>query len=394
MLAITGGKTSHAAIIAKGQNLTYISGVPKELMELQDGAEILMDGSTGKVFLEPTPEILEEYKKKSEEELSLRVLHEKLKNSAGISKDGIERKASTNIAGLDDMEAVLESGAEGIALFRTEFLFLKRDSLPTEEEQYEVYYKVAEAMNGKSVIVRTMDIGGDKGAERFFTEKEENPLLGLRGIRFAFEREEMFITQLRALLRAATLGNIKIMFPMIGRLEDLLRGKEILEKAKESLRAENISFKEDLSVGIMMEVPSAALLAEVLAEECDFFSISTNDLMQYTMAADRMNQTVREWNDPYNPGFLKIVEMLVKGCLSKGVHTGICGDLAGDENLIPFWNAIGIEEYGVAAAGVGALKYAPANSYALNQEDWVRLVLNSRTSAEVLEKLKAHRGSI
>lgn len=387
VLTQSGGRTSHAAILAKSFKLPYVSGIHPESLSGVQGHVVGLDAHQGILYLDPDLELQEEIKRKKQKEIEDDRYFSSLRQSKTESKDGKKRQVSGNIAGPEDIPALLEEGAEGVALYRTEFLFLK-DRLPTEEEQVEIYKEVFIQLKGLPITVRTLDIGGDKASASFSIEKEENPFLGVRGIRLSFLYSDVLKTQLRALLQSALGHEVHIMFPMVSSLDDVLRAKEIFNQAKAELEEEGKSFSEQISLGVMIEVPSAALSVPSMVGEIDFISIGTNDLIQYTLAADRMNQQVEEYYDAYNPGLLRLIHLCTKEAKEAGIAIAMCGDLAGEESLSPLWNAMGVEEYGVVSSKITRIRHQLLSSNAENEE-LIQNILKAKTSDEVKEILRA-----
>ena len=340
----TGGVTSHTAILAEALGIPAVVGV-KEITEKVKGKLVMvLDGNDGVVIVQPNEETLEFYRKKKEKlQLEIEEL-EKTKLLNAITKAGKKIEVSANIGKVEDADIALNEGAEGVGLFRTEFLFLDRKSPPTEEEQFQAYKSVLEKFKGKPVIIRTLDIGGDKQIPYLDLDRELNPFLGIRAIRLCLKRTGLFKTQLRAILRASTYGKARIMYPMIAVKEEIEEANKILNEAKTELSERKISFDEDIEVGIMVEIPSAALNAEELADYVDFFSIGTNDLTQYTFAADRTNQNLNYLYKPLHPAMLKLIKMTIDASHKKGKWTGMCGELAGEPKAIKILVKLGIDE--------------------------------------------------
>jgi phosphoenolpyruvate--protein phosphotransferase (EC 2.7.3.9) len=321
-------------------------------VSLKNGDIIIFDGSTGEVFVNPEEDIVREYALKKEEyEDSLRRLRE-LVDKDTVTKSGRSVQLGANIGTPEDLEVVLNNGAEGVGLFRTEFLFMDRDKAPSEEEQFEAYKSVALGMEGKPVIIRTLDVGGDKQIDYLNLPKEMNPFLGYRAIRLCLDKVELFKAQLRAILRASTFGNIKVMFPMISSVEEVLSAKRILKEVSEELNDNEIAYDKELEVGIMVEIPAAAIISDLLAAEVDFFSIGTNDLIQYTTAVDRMNEKVAHLYNPNNPAVLRLVKMVIENAHAHGKWVGMCGEMAGDPEFIPALIDMGIDELSMAPSSI------------------------------------------
>ena len=347
-----GGRTSHSAIMARSLEIPAIVGT-KEITSLaKDGDLIIIDGFSGDVFLNPSEDIVAEYRAKAEAFAAQQAEWEKLKDADTFTKDGHQVELAANIGTPKDLEGVIHNGAEGVGLYRTEFLYMDSHDMPTEEDQFEAYKAVLEGMNGKPVVVRTMDIGGDKELPYLPLPHEMNPFLGYRAIRISLNEPEMFRTQLRALLRASVYGKLRIMFPMIATLNDFRGAKALLEEEKAKLVAEGVAVSDDIQVGIMIEIPAAAVLAHQFAKEVDFFSIGTNDLIQYTMAADRMNERVSYLYQPYNPSILTLIKHVIDSAHKEGKWAGMCGEMAGDQTAVPLLVGLGLDEFSMSASSV------------------------------------------
>ena len=347
-----GGRTSHSAIMARSLEIPAIVGT-KEITSLaKDGDLIIIDGLSGDVFLNPSEDVVAEYRAKAEAFAAQQAEWEKLKDADTFTKDGHQVELAANIGTPKDLEGVIHNGAEGVGLYRTEFLYMDSHDMPTEEDQFEAYKAVLEGMNGKPVVVRTMDIGGDKELPYLPLPHEMNPFLGYRAIRISLNEPEMFRTQLRALLRASVYGKLRIMFPMIATLNDFRGAKALLLEEKAKLVAEGVAVSDDIQVGIMIEIPAAAVLAHQFAKEVDFFSIGTNDLIQYTMAADRMNERVSYLYQPYNPSILTLIKNVIDSAHKEGKWAGMCGEMAGDQTAVPLLVGLGLDEFSMSASSV------------------------------------------
>ena len=347
-----GGRTSHSAIMARSLEIPAIVGTKEVTSIAKDGDIIIVDGLSGDVFLNPSEEVVAEYRAKAEAFAAQQAEWEKLKDSKTYTKDGHQVELAANIGTPKDLEGVVNNGAEGVGLYRTEFLYMDSHEMPTEEDQFEAYKAVLEGMNGKPVVVRTMDIGGDKELPYLPLPHEMNPFLGYRAIRISLNEPEMFRTQLRALLRASVYGKLRIMFPMIATLNDFRGAKALLEEEKAKLIAEGVAVSDDIQVGIMIEIPAAAVLAHQFAKEVDFFSIGTNDLIQYTMAADRMNERVSYLYQPYNPSILTLIKHVIDSAHKEGKWAGMCGEMAGDQTAVPLLVGLGLDEFSMSASSV------------------------------------------
>ncbi|NTZ19835.1 phosphoenolpyruvate--protein phosphotransferase [Paenibacillus sp. JMULE4] len=362
-----GSRTSHSAIMARSLGIPAIVGVGAAAGDIPAGVTVIMDASEGRIVVDPTEEELNAYRAKKEQYDRRQAELSKLKDQPTVSKDGRQVELAANIGSVEDVQKAIDNGAEAIGLFRTEFLYMGRSSFPTEEEQFKVYKYVLEKMEGKPVVIRTLDIGGDKELPYLELPKESNPFLGLRAVRLCLDRQDLFRTQLRALLRASRYGQLKIMFPMIAVLEELLEAKRLLQEEKDKLIQEGETVADRIEVGMMIEVPAAALAADSFAAEVDFFSIGTNDLIQYTMAADRMNETVSYLYQPLHPSILRLIQMVIRAAEREGKWVGMCGEMAGDATAIPLLLGLGLHEFSMSA---GSILPARALIRELSQEEW------------------------
>ncbi|MGN0562309.1 MAG: phosphoenolpyruvate--protein phosphotransferase [Candidatus Fimenecus sp.] len=352
ILSETGSKTSHSAILARSLEIPAVMSVENICTLLRDGDTVIADGTRGEAVVRPAQGILEAYASKREQ---LKTEKQALRAFAGkktATADGKQLAVYANIGKPDDVSAVLQNDGEGVGLFRTEFLFMDRAALPSEEEQLAAYRAVAAQMQGKEVIIRTLDVGGDKDIPYLHMEREENPFLGHRAVRYCLDNPEIYKVQLRALLRASAYGNIKIMLPLVSTVSEVRRVRELLESAKAELRTENIKFNEKILVGVMIETPAAAMTADLLAKEADFFSIGTNDLTQYTMAVDRGNSKVSALYSHYNPAVLRLIKQTAEAANRAGIPVGMCGEAAADKAFIPLLIAFGLHEFSVTPAAV------------------------------------------
>ena len=356
ILSECGSKTSHSAILARSLELPAVMSVENICTLLENGDTVIVDGTRGEAVVRPAQGILEAYASKREQ---LKMEKQALHAFAGkktVTADGKQLAVYANIGKPDDVPAVLQNDGEGVGLFRTEFLFMDRTALPSEEEQFAAYRAVATQMQGKEVIIRTLDVGGDKDIPYLHMEKEENPFLGHRAVRYCLDNPEIYKVQLRALLRASAYGNIKIMLPLVTTVSEVRRVRELLESTKAELRRENIQFRANIPVGVMIETPAAAMTADLLAKEADFFSIGTNDLTQYTMAVDRGNSKVSALYSHYNPAVLRLIKQTAEAANRAGIPVGMCGEAAGDKAFIPLLIAFGLHEFSVTPAVVLATR--------------------------------------
>ena len=381
-----GGTNSHTSIMARTHLIPAITKVEEATKILKNGDYIAIDGSLGEIYLNPTQEEKEKLLKLKEQILHEQEELEKYKGTETKTKDGYKVELVANIGTPSDVEIVQKNTAEGIGLLRSEFLYMDSENMPSEEEQFNSYKEVAEKMQGKQVIIRTLDIGGDKELKYLKLEKEANPFLGYRAIRLCLDNLNIFKTQLRALLKASNYGNIAIMFPMISSIEELRDAKKILEECKKELDNENIPYKKDIKVGIMIEIPSAALVAQGLAQECDFFSIGTNDLIQYTVAVERGNEKISKLYTKFHPAVIKLVKGSIEGAHDAGIFCGMCGEAASDELYIPLLIGLGLDEFSMNANNILKSRKIISN---LEKDECIELAKEvlRLTSAEDVEKV-------
>lgn len=384
-----GGRTSHTSIIARTLEVPAIAGVKDATNDLNHGEDIIIDGDSGEIIINPSAEKLQEYENKKKQVNKVKINLNSMKGQETISKDGYKVELSGNIGTPKDIDRVLENDGEGVGLFRTEFLYMDVDRLPTEEEQFQSYKIVAEKLDGKSLVIRTLDVGGDKDLPYLDLPKEMNPFLGYRAIRLCLDRVDIFKTQLRAILRASAFGNIKIMFPMISNIKEIRDAKAIVEEVKVELKAANIDFNPNLEIGIMVEIPAVAIHSAAFAKEVDFFSIGTNDLIQYTLAVDRGNTDISYLYNQFHPAVLRLIRMTIENGHKEGIWVGMCGEVAGDQKLIPILLAMGLDEFSMGAASILKARYLIKQ---LDKEDISEVldeILNLPT-AEDVEKYIDH----
>lgn len=385
----TGGKTSHSAILARALEIPAVLSVEQALTKLEDGMEIIVDGSEGEVIADPDKTQIEEYSKKREKFIEERRELEKYRGQKTKSADGIEYQLCCNIGKPDDAVKAVECDGEGVGLFRTEFLFMDRTSVPTEQEQFEAYKKAALILKGRPMIIRTLDIGGDKELPYLGLEKEENPFMGFRAIRYCLKNRELFKTQIRAILRASSFGEIMIMFPLITCVEELRQGKELVEIAKEELKAKNIPFDENIKVGVMTETSSAGVIADILAKEADFFSIGTNDLTGYTMACDRGNSDVSYLYSPFQPSVLRLIKNIIECGVKNNIPVGMCGEAAGNKLMIPLLIAFGLTEFSVSAPSVLSVRKTVSEWTKEEADKVAEKVMTLSSEEEIVNYLKS-----
>lgn len=386
-----GGRTSHSAIMARTLEIAAVLGTNNITELVKDGDILAVSGITGEVVINPTEEQIAEFKAAGEAYAKQKAEWALLKDAQTVTADGKHFELAANIGTPKDVEGVNDNGAEAVGLYRTEFLYMDSQDFPTEDDQYEAYKAVLEGMNGKPVVVRTMDIGGDKELPYFDLPKEMNPFLGYRALRISISEtgKQMFRTQLRALLRASVHGKLRIMFPMVALLTEFRTAKGILEEEKAKLVAEGVAVADDIEVGIMIEIPAAAMLADQFAKEVDFFSIGTNDLIQYTMAADRMNEQVSYLYQPYNPSILRLINNVIKAAHAEGKWAGMCGEMAGEAIAAPLLLGLGLDEFSMSATSILAQRKLIKSVSKADMEALVEKALDCATSEEVVELVKS-----
>jgi len=384
-----GGRTSHSAIMARSMEIPAVVGTKTVMADIQNGDLVIIDGLDGDVIVNPTEDVVKSYEDKKAAYEVQKAEWAKLVNERTVSADDHHVELAANIGTPEDVKGVLENGGEAVGLYRTEFLYMGRDTLPTEDEQFDAYKTVLERMEGKPVVVRTLDIGGDKELPYLDLPKEMNPFLGFRAIRLCLEMQDMFRTQLRALLRASSYGNLKVMFPMIATVDEFRQAKAILLEEKAKLQEQGVTVSENIEVGMMVEIPSSAVMADQFAKEVDFFSIGTNDLIQYTMAADRMNERVSYLYQPYNPAILRLVHMVILAAHKEGKWVGMCGEMAGDEIAIPILLGLGLDEFSMSASSILKARSQIRHLSKGEIEQHVEKILAMSTTTEVVDYVKA-----
>lgn len=388
-----GGRTSHAAIMSRTLWIPAIVGSNEITTSVEHGQMMIVDGLNGDAIIDPSDDQVKEYEAKAEAFEAERAEWAKLVDAPSVSKDGKEFEIAANIGTPDDTEDAVKQGADGVGLFRSEFLYMDNDHMPSEDEQFEAYKKAVVGMNGKPVVVRTMDIGGDKPLDYMPLPKEENPFLGYRAIRICLDRPELFKTQLRALVRASEFGPVSIMFPMIATVAELRQAKAIFEEAKAEVQKDNPGLGDDVKIGMMIEIPLAALNAAQLAKEVDFFSIGTNDLIQYSFAADRGNEAVSYLYQPLNPAFLSLVKHVITSAHENGAKAAMCGEMAGDEMALPLLMGMGLDEYSMSATSILRTRSMMKK---LDTKEWAgyvdEIIANCATVEEVQDFVKSKLG--
>jgi phosphoenolpyruvate-protein phosphotransferase (PTS system enzyme I) len=381
-----GGRTSHSAIMARSLEIPAVVGTKNITSNVSDGDLVIIDGLDGKVLVNPSDDERSAYEKKQADYEAQKAEWAKLKDQPSVSLDGKHVELVANIGTPEDVEGVIRNGGEGVGLYRTEFLYMGKSSLPTEDEQFDAYKAVLEGVGkDKPVVVRTLDIGGDKELEYLDLPKELNPFLGFRAIRFCLENDDIFRVQLRALLRASVYGNLKIMFPMVATLQEFREAKALLLEEKENLRGEGVEVSDDIEIGIMVEIPSTAVIARQFAKEVDFFSIGTNDLIQYTMAADRMNEKVSYLYQPYNPSILNLVNNVIEAAHAEGKWAGMCGEMAGDPIAIPILLGLGLDEFSMSATSILPARSQISKLSQAKIAEYKDEILSKGTAEEVVE---------
>ena len=384
-----GGKTSHSAILARALEIPAVVGLSNLPEDISDDTDILLDGESGEVIILPTDNEKSDYENKKKNYDANKEMLKKYRELPSISKDGKKVEIAGNIGSPEDAKKVIENGGEGIGLFRTEFLFMDRDCMPTEEEQFESYKEVATAMEGKPVIIRTLDIGGDKEIPYMGIVQDENPFLGYRAIRLCLDRkDDIYIPQLRALLRASAFGNIKIMLPLITSMNEIREAKALISDIKKELDEKNIAYNKNIEVGIMVETAAASLLADIFAKEVDFFSIGTNDLIQYTMSVDRGNVKIAGLYSPFSPAVLRSINRIITEGKKAGIMVGMCGEAAADSLLIPVLLAWGMDEFSMSASSILKSRQIISGCDSKDLKAKVDKVLEMSTESEIKEYLK------
>jgi len=381
-----GSKTSHTAILARSLGLPAVAGLHEIVPHLRAGDYVLLDGFNGVVILNPTDQTLFEYGQIVRRQVDLESQLNDLRDKPAVTLDGLRITLSANIESPEDIENVRRCGAEGVGLFRTEFLFLNRDTLPSEDEQFAAYHRVAEALKPAPVVIRTLDLGGDKFLSPLAVPHEMNPFLGWRAIRFCLHEKDIFRAQLRAILRASVAGNVKMMYPMICGLEELVQANQLLDECRAALRGEGVPFDEKMEVGMMIEVPSAAVVADLLARRVAFFSVGTNDLVQYSLAVDRLNERIAHLYEPTHPSIVRLINLTVTAARQPNIWVGVCGEMAGDPALVPLLLGLGVDELSVAAPSVPRIKHLIRSLKVSDARELAAFALQSDSAAAILDR--------
>lgn len=387
----TGGMTSHSAILARALEIPAVLAVTEAVAVLNEGEQVIVNGTLGEIVLDPDEAQLEAAQELREEYIRQREELQKFRGKKTITADGIRVELFGNIGSVDDAKAVIDNDGEGVGLFRTEFLFMNGKSMPTEDEQFKAYQQAALIMKGRPLIIRTLDIGGDKDIPYLGMEREENPFLGFRAIRYCLAREDVFRTQLRALLRASAYGDVRIMIPLVTNVEEVRQVRSLIKRYAEEFVHEGVECNQDIPVGVMIETPAAAIIADLLAQEADFFSIGTNDLTGYTMAVDRGNDHVRYLYSTFNPAVLRSIKSVIEAGNNAGLTVGMCGEAAADPLLTPLWISFGLGEYSVGATSILSTRANISNWTKAEADALVEEVMKMKTPSEVHELLEAHK---
>lgn len=378
-----GGSTSHSAIMARTLEIPAVVGTIDVLSHVNDGDMVIIDGDEGIVILSPSDKEVEKYQKLRLERNEFKKALEKMIGKSSETLDGHSVELAANIGSPNDLDGVLKYDSEGVGLYRTEFLYMDNTAWPTEDEQFEAYKKVAQGLDGKPVVIRTLDIGGDKELSYYDLPEEMNPFLGYRAIRLCLDQKDIFKTQLRAIFRASAFGNIRIMFPMISSVEELRAAKAVVNEVKAELEAENIEYDDSTQIGMMIEIPAAAVISDLLAKEVDFFSLGTNDLIQYTAAVDRMNSKIAHLYNPFHPAIIRLINTVIQNGHKEGIWVGMCGETAGNPLLVPLFLAMGLDEFSMSPSSILRARHIIRNSSKQELEKHLDEILSLSTAEEI-----------
>lgn len=392
IVTMAGGQTSHSAIMARALGIPFVLGIESKVEDpIQTGDLVIVDGQTGMLYVNPEPQIVQQYQQKKQAWVEQKENLLKLVNVPAMTLDGKKLRIETNINAIKELDIALKFGTCGVGLFRTEFLYMDRDEMPQEEEQFQIYRQAVEKLGGRPLTIRTLDIGGDKQLDYFDFPEEDNPFLGYRAIRISLDRPKIFKTQLRAILKASHYGNIRLMYPMITSINELRQANSYLDEAKAELREKGILFDENIQVGLTIEVPAAAAIADLLAKEVDFFSIGTNDLTQYVLAVDRMNEHIAHMYDSYHPAIIRVLKQIADAAQKEGVGIAVCGELAGDPKAVPLWIGLGITELSMAASSMLGVKSKILSCDSSHCQQLFQEILKCATSEEIHELLDSYQ---
>lgn len=385
-----GGKTSHTSIIAQTLDIPALVGMQDISSKVKGGEKAIIDGDEGIIILDPSDDLIAEYEIKVKEQKEKRERLQEVKDKEAITSDGKKVEVSANIGNIEDLKIAINNGCDGVGLFRTELLYMESDHFPTEEEQFEVYKEATQMLGEKPLIIRTLDIGGDKGLDYFNFPVEDNPFLGYRAIRLCLDREDIFITQLKALIRASAFGNLKIMIPMIINITEFKRTLELIDEIKKEFDENGVDYNKDLEVGIMIETPASVFMADKFIKYVDFFSIGTNDLSQYTLAVDRGNENISELYSNYNPAVLRAIKRVIDESHKAGKWTGMCGQFASDTQATKLLLGLGLDEFSASSAKIAEVKDTIIKSSQKEEEEFANALLDIESPEEVEEKVKKH----
>jgi len=392
IVTLAGSTTSHSSIMARALGVPLVVGVEQGLTEpIMTGQTIVIDGSDGTVYVDPIEAVIERYNQLHDKQMEEKKKLQHFASRHSVTPDGKALRLEANISSIKELEIALSSGANGVGLFRTEFLYMDRNRFPREEEQFEVYRSVAEKLDGDPLVIRTLDVGGDKQLDYFELPEEDNPFLGYRAIRISLDRTDLFKTQLRAILRASVYGQVKLMYPLISSVDEVRSANRILNEAKMELEQEGIPYDKGMKVGIMIEVPAAVMIADLLAQEVDFFSIGTNDLVQFTLAVDRMNEEISHLYEPFHPALLRMLKVTVDAAKRAGITVGVCGELAGDMRALPIWLSLDVDELSMSAHSILHVKERLLGTKQEESQGLFEQLQLCRTSSEVIAMLEAFK---
>ncbi|WP_419872984.1 phosphoenolpyruvate--protein phosphotransferase [Candidatus Pristimantibacillus sp. PTI5] len=390
IVTLAGSTTSHSAIMARALGVPLVVGVETKLEEpIQTGQTLIIDGNDGTVYINPEQGVIDAYTALHDRQAEAKKRLHGIAGHRPVTPDGKRLELAANISSFKELEIALSSGAHGVGLFRTEFLYMDRNRFPKEEEQFDVYRSVAERLGGEPLVIRTLDVGGDKQLDYFELPEEDNPFLGYRAIRISLDRKDLFKTQLRAILRASHFGKVKLMYPLISSVDEVRAANAVLNEAKLELEEAGIPYDKGMKIGIMIEVPAAVMIADLLAEEVDFFSIGTNDLVQFTLAVDRMNEEISHLYEPYHPALIRMLRMTVEAAKRAGISVAVCGELAGDLRALPIWLSLDVDELSMSSHSILQVKQRLLSTSQIESREVFEQLHSCRTSTETLALLTA-----